>query len=211
MTDDPRPLDLVLFGATGFVGRLTAEYLARAAPPEVRIALAGRSRERLEEVRAGLGPRAADWAIRVADSSQPASVDALARTTRVLATTVGPYRRYGLPVVEACARAGTHYADLTGEVLFMHEAIERFDGPARESGRGSSTPAASTRSPRTWGSCSSTRPRRPTAPEPSRTSRSSSGASRAGRAAARSTRCGASSTRRAPTAARGGSSPTRTP
>ena len=134
MTPDARPLDLALFGATGFVGRLTAEYLARAAPDGVRIGLAGRSRERLEEVRDSLGPRAADWPLHVADSSDPASLDALARATRVLVTTVGPYRRYGLPVVEACARAGTHYADLTGEVLFMHEAIERFDAPARASG-----------------------------------------------------------------------------
>ena len=134
MTPDARPLDLALFGATGFVGRLTAEYLARAAPDGVRIGLAGRSRERLEEVRDSLGPRAADWPLHVADSSDPASLDALARAARVLVTTVGPYRRYGLPVVEACARAGTHYADLTGEVLFMHEAIERFDAPARASG-----------------------------------------------------------------------------
>jgi short subunit dehydrogenase-like uncharacterized protein len=134
MTPDARPLDLVLFGATGFVGRLTAEYLARAAPDGVRIALAGRSRERLEEVRGSLGPRAAQWPLHVADSSDPASLEALARAARVLVTTVGPYRRHGLPVVEACARAGTHYADLTGEVLFMHEAIERFDAPARETG-----------------------------------------------------------------------------
>ncbi len=134
MTPDPRPLDLALFGATGFVGRLTAEYLARAAPPGVRIGLAGRSRERVEEVRASLGPRAADWPVHVADSAQPASVDALARSARVLVTTAGPYRRYGMPVVEACARAGTHYADLAGEVLFMHEAIARCDAPARASG-----------------------------------------------------------------------------
>ncbi len=134
MTPAARPLDLALFGATGFVGRLTAEYLVRVAPDGVRIGLAGRSRERLEEVRASLGPRAADWPLHVADSSDPASLDALAQATQVLVTTVGPYRRHGLPVVEACARAGTDYADLTGEVLFMHEAIERFDTPARATG-----------------------------------------------------------------------------
>jgi short subunit dehydrogenase-like uncharacterized protein len=134
VTPDSRPLDLLLYGATGFVGRLTAEYLARSAPDGVRIGLAGRSRERVEEVRGALGPRAADWPIYVADSSDTGSLGAIARSTRVLVTTVGPYRKHGLGVVEACAEAGTHYADLTGEVLFMHEVIERFDARARETG-----------------------------------------------------------------------------
>ena len=129
-----RELDVVLFGATSFVGRLCAEYLARAAPPEVRIGLAGRSHERLRELQASLGGRAADWPLLVADTNDRRSVDALAEATRVLVTTVGPYRRYGLPVVEACASAGTHYADLNGEVLFMREAIDRFDAVAVESG-----------------------------------------------------------------------------
>ncbi|MEX1141920.1 MAG: saccharopine dehydrogenase NADP-binding domain-containing protein [Thermoleophilaceae bacterium] len=129
-----RDLDVVVFGATGFVGRLTAEHLAAAAPPEARIGLAGRSRERLEEVRSSLGERAAEWPLVPADSNDPASLRELAERTRVVATTVGPYRAYGLPLVEACAAAGTHYADLTGEVLFMREAIDRFDALAEESG-----------------------------------------------------------------------------
>jgi short subunit dehydrogenase-like uncharacterized protein len=129
-----RDLDVVLFGATSFVGRLCAEYLARAAPAEARIALAGRSRERLLELQAALGGRAADWPLLVADTTDPRSVSELAATTRVLATTVGPYRSYGMPVLEACATAGTHYADLTGEVLFMREAIDRFDAVATASG-----------------------------------------------------------------------------
>jgi len=129
-----RELDVVLFGATSFVGRLCAEYLVRAAPPEARIGLAGRSHERLRELQASLGGRAADWPLLIADTTDPHSVNELARTARVLATTVGPYRRYGLPVVEACATAGTHYADLTGEVLFMRETIDRFDALAAESG-----------------------------------------------------------------------------
>jgi short subunit dehydrogenase-like uncharacterized protein len=129
-----RELDLVLFGATSFVGRLCAEYLTRAAPPEVRVGLAGRSRERLLDLQASLGGRAADWPLLVADTNDRRSVSALAETTRVLVTTVGPYRRYGLGVVEACASAGTHYADLTGEVLFMREAIDSFDTLAAESG-----------------------------------------------------------------------------
>ena len=129
-----RDLDIVLFGATSFVGRLCAEYLARAAPLEIRIGLAGRSRERLRELQGTLGAGAEDWPLLLADTHDRGSVNALAEATRVLATTVGPYRRYGLPVVEACASAGTHYADLTGEVLFMREAIDRFDWVAAQSG-----------------------------------------------------------------------------
>ncbi len=129
-----RPLDLVVFGATGFVGRLTAAYLAEHAPNGTRIGLAGRSRDRLADVRSGLGDAASEWTLVVADSAERASLDALAEQTRVVATTVGPYRRHGLPLVEACAGAGTHYADLTGEVLFMRDSIERADEPAAASG-----------------------------------------------------------------------------
>jgi short subunit dehydrogenase-like uncharacterized protein len=129
-----RELDVVLFGATSFVGRLCAEYLSRAAPAEARIALAGRSPERLQALRATLGGRAADWPLLVADTADGRSVGELVARTRVLATTVGPYRSYGMPALEACATAGTHYADLTGEVLFMREAIDRFDTIAAASG-----------------------------------------------------------------------------
>jgi short subunit dehydrogenase-like uncharacterized protein len=129
-----RDLDVLLFGATSFVGRLCAEYLSHAAPADARIGLAGRSRERLEELQSALGARTADWPLLLADTADQRSVDELAAATRVLATTVGPYRRYGLPAVQACANAGTHYADLTGEVLFMREAIDRFDAVARASG-----------------------------------------------------------------------------
>jgi short subunit dehydrogenase-like uncharacterized protein len=129
-----RELDVILFGATSFVGRLCAEYLARAAPADVRVALAGRSHERLSELKRSLGARAGEWPLLLADTSERSSVEELARKTHVLATTVGPYRRYGMPVLEACASAGTHYADLTGEVLFMREAIDRFDAVAAASG-----------------------------------------------------------------------------
>ncbi|TCK25707.1 saccharopine dehydrogenase family protein [Pseudonocardia endophytica] len=126
--------DVVVFGATGFVGALTAEYLAGAAPADARIALAGRSRDKLERVRAGLPAAAREWPLITADSSDPASVAAMAGSTTVVLTTVGPYARYGMPLVEACARAGTHYCDLTGEVLFVRDAIDRTDAIARESG-----------------------------------------------------------------------------
>jgi short subunit dehydrogenase-like uncharacterized protein len=129
-----RELDVVLFGATSFVGRLTAEYLARAAPPQTRIGLAGRSQQRLQDLQASIGEPATHWPLFVADSGDAQALEKLALSTRVLATTVGPYRRYGLEVAGACASAGTHYADLTGEVLFMRETIDRFDAIARESG-----------------------------------------------------------------------------
>jgi short subunit dehydrogenase-like uncharacterized protein len=129
-----RDHDLVLFGATGFVGRLTAAYLARAATPGTRLALAGRSRERLEQVRDSLPAAAAEWPLLVADSTDPATLQTLARSTAAVATTVGPYLRSGLPLVEACAAAGTHYADLTGEVPFVRASADRAHGPARASG-----------------------------------------------------------------------------
>ena len=134
MADSARTYDIVLFGATGFVGRLLAGHLAEHAPAETRIALAGRSAQRCADVRDALPEAARDWAVLAADASDADALRALARTTRVLVTTVGPYARYGLPVVEACARAGTHYADLTGEVLFVRDAIDRVDAVAQETG-----------------------------------------------------------------------------
>jgi len=131
---DSRAHDVVLYGATGFVGRLTAAYLAGHAPEDARIALAGRSRERLEEVRNRLGGRAVSWPVLVADSGDRAALDDIARSTRAVATTVGPYATYGLPLVTACAEAGTHYADLTGEVLFIRDVVQRCDAAAKQSG-----------------------------------------------------------------------------
>jgi short subunit dehydrogenase-like uncharacterized protein len=129
-----RTCDVVVYGATGFVGKLTAAYLALNAPAGARIALAGRDRDRLEAVRADLGPDAAGWAIIVADASDEASVAALAASARVVATTVGPFTKYGMPLLEACAEAGTHYADLTGEISFVRQAIDRCDATAKDSG-----------------------------------------------------------------------------
>ena len=120
-----RELDVVVFGATGFAGRLVAGYLAGHAPGGVRIGLAGRSARRLADVRAGLGEAASAWPLLTADSADPVSVAALARAARVVVTTVGPYRSQGLALVEACAAAGTDYADLSGEVLFIRDSIDR--------------------------------------------------------------------------------------
>jgi short subunit dehydrogenase-like uncharacterized protein len=124
MVSGERELDVVVFGATGFAGRLVAAYLAGHAPGGVRVGLAGRSQRRLADVRAGLGAAASAWPLLVADSADPVSLAGLARAARVVASTVGPYRARGLALVEACAAAGSDYADLTGEVLFIRDSIE---------------------------------------------------------------------------------------
>lgn len=133
MSPTERDFDIVVYGATGFSGELTARYLAGAAGG-ARIALAGRSRDRLVATRGALGPAARDWPLIVADVSDPATLDAMATRTRVVVTTVGPYTRYGLPVVAACAKAGTDYADLTGEVMFVRDSIDRYHQQAVDTG-----------------------------------------------------------------------------
>ncbi|MFG2755877.1 saccharopine dehydrogenase family protein [Streptomyces wuyuanensis] len=132
-----RPYDIVLFGATGFVGTLTAEYLAAHAPEDCRWAVAGRSLARLEQLRerlTALNPACAGLPLVVADAADPDSLRALAESTRVVATTVGPYVWYGEPLVAACAEAGTDYADLTGEPEFVDSVYVRHDARARETG-----------------------------------------------------------------------------
>jgi len=94
-----RELDVVVFGATGFAGRLVAGYLADHAPEGVRIGLAGRSAQRLADVRARLGAAASAWPLPVADSADPASVAGLAHAARAVVSTVGPYRSQGLALV----------------------------------------------------------------------------------------------------------------
>jgi short subunit dehydrogenase-like uncharacterized protein len=117
-----RELELVLFGATGFTGRLTAEYLARSAPSGLRWALAGRNPAKLEQIRDGLSaidPALGSLALLPADADDPASLRAVAQRAKVVITTVGPYLRLGEPLVAACAAAGTDYVDLTGEPEFV--------------------------------------------------------------------------------------------
>lgn len=126
----PREHDVVLHGATGFVGRLTARHLAAQAGP-AKVALSGRSRPKLEALRDELG---VDWPVLVTDSSEAAATAALAASTTAVATTVGPYLKHGLPLVRACAEAGTHYADLTGEVLFVRRSADAAHERARETG-----------------------------------------------------------------------------
>ena len=119
---DPRELDLVLFGATGFTGGLTADYLARHAPSGLRWGLAGRNPAKLEDVRrrlADLDPALAELPLLHADVEDAESLADVAGRARVVITTVGPYLAYGEPLVAACAAAGTDYLDLTGEPEFV--------------------------------------------------------------------------------------------
>ena len=117
-----REHDIVVFGATGFTGELTAAYLAEHAPEGLKWALAGRNQEKLEAVRtrlANIDPALAELPLLRAESSDDVSLRAVAESTRVVITTVGPYLRYGEPLVAACAAAGTDYVDLTGEPEFV--------------------------------------------------------------------------------------------
>jgi short subunit dehydrogenase-like uncharacterized protein len=132
-----RDYDVVLFGATGFTGALTAEYLARHAGGETRGALAGRNMEKLEAVRrqlADINIACAKLPLLKADIGDPASMKAVAESTKVVITTVGPYINYGEPLVRACAEAGTDYVDLTGEPEFVDLMWLRYHEQAVASG-----------------------------------------------------------------------------
>jgi short subunit dehydrogenase-like uncharacterized protein len=138
--DPDRDLDVVLWGATGFTGRLVAAYLLErfGAAGELRWALGGRNRAKLEALRGELGRQtgvAADaLPLVLGDGDDAASLEALAGRTRVVCTTVGPYARYGSKLVAACARGGTHYCDLTGEVQWMRRMIDAHGAEAESSG-----------------------------------------------------------------------------
>jgi short subunit dehydrogenase-like uncharacterized protein len=120
-----RAYDVVLLGASGFTGALTAEYLAKNAPDELRWAVAGRNKQKLE----GFGKD-----ILYADVTDQKSLRALAESTRIVVTTVGPYMQYGEALVAACADAGTDYLDLTGESEFVDRMYVRYHERALESG-----------------------------------------------------------------------------
>ncbi len=122
MSEQVRDLDVVIYGASGFVGALVARHLAENAPAGVTFALAGRAEHRLAEVKAKLG---VSWPIIVADAGDPVALRQLADSARVVLTTVGPYAKYGHELARACAAAGTDYVDLTGEVLFARESVDR--------------------------------------------------------------------------------------
>lgn len=135
MAVDPARVDLTLFGATGFTGGLTADYLGAHIPAGKTWAIAGRNGAKLKTVAdriekfGGVAPTIIE-----ADSANAASMKALAGQTRVLITTVGPYLQHGEPAVKACAEAGTHYVDLTGEPEFVDEMWLKYHEVAKASG-----------------------------------------------------------------------------
>ncbi len=131
-----RPIELLLWGATGFTGRLAAEWLAKRYP-DARVALGGRSEQKLESLRDDLvriDPKCAAWPIRVADAFDVPALDRVVPEASVVATTAGPFSVYGHELAAACARHGTDYCDITGEVPFARTLIDRNHERAREHG-----------------------------------------------------------------------------
>lgn len=129
--------DVVLFGATSFVGQILSHYLLQrhgADGRSLRWALAGRSAAKLETLKQEMGPAAAAVPVVMADAADPAPLEALCARTRVVVSTVGPYALYGSPLVEVCARSGTDYCDLTGEVQWIERMIRQHEATARQTG-----------------------------------------------------------------------------
>jgi short subunit dehydrogenase-like uncharacterized protein len=132
---DNREFDVIVFGATGYTGRLVAEYLLKTygATGPVKWAMAGRSAEKLTEVRALIGGRES-LPLVVADAGDAASLEAMCLRTKVVITTAGPYQLYGAALVAACAKTGTDYVDLTGESHWIAAMIPAHDAAAKKSG-----------------------------------------------------------------------------
>ena len=131
-----REFDVIAWGATGFTGKLVVEYLLRryGVGRDLSWAIAGRDEAKLEELRESLGEDAADLPMFTADSFDAASLAELARKTRVVLTTVGPYALYGSDLVAACVEAGTDYCDLAGEVQWIRRMIDAHHERAQETG-----------------------------------------------------------------------------
>lgn len=129
-----REFDVIVFGASGFTGRLVAEYLVGKAgsADAPKWALAGRNPEKLAAIAAEVG--AAGIPVIAADAEDPASLEAMARRTAVVLTTVGPYQLYGAPLVAACAKTGTGYVDLCGEPAWMRQMIDAHEAEAKATG-----------------------------------------------------------------------------
>jgi short subunit dehydrogenase-like uncharacterized protein len=132
-----RKFDIVVFGATGFSGNLLAEYLVKNYIDDAKLALAGRNRTKLEACRARLAktePKAALLPLLIGDSSDIKQLTAICLQTRCVASTVGPYAKYGTPLVQACATTGTSYCDLTGESNWHATMFNRFEAEAKRTG-----------------------------------------------------------------------------
>lgn len=146
----PRQYDVILYGATGFTGRQTAQYFAQYASqslpsagsihdatqsiPSVRWAIAGRSREKLEQVKQSLGAAGSAIDIIVADCHDVEKIDAMVKSTRVMLSTAGPFSLYGEAIVRACAREGVDYVDITGETPFVRRMLDLYESDAIRSG-----------------------------------------------------------------------------
>ena len=129
--------DVVIFGATSFVGQILTRYLAEylsAQAETLRWAIAGRSEAKLEDVRRSLGAAGQSLPIIVADAANEAQLQALCAQTRVVVSTVGPYALYGEPLIKVCAQSGTDYCDLTGETQWIKRMIEKYEATAQQSG-----------------------------------------------------------------------------
>jgi len=130
MGNTDRQYDLVVWGATGVAGSLVAEYLTKKyTPEELSLAIGGRSEDRLRELEAELVEGSDAWdevSVLIGDATDPESLRDIARSVRVVCTTVGPYTKYGTPLVEACVDAGTDYCDLTGEVNWVRETVDEY-------------------------------------------------------------------------------------
>ncbi len=140
-TDSHREYDIVLYGATSFVGKLTAAYLQKfletteatlATEQKISWAIAGRNQQKLDAVKQEIGN--SDLATIIADSEQQQSVDEMAANAKVIISTVGPYLKYGEPLIKACANYGTDYVDLTGEALFIKDMMDKYSSIAQRSG-----------------------------------------------------------------------------
>ncbi|QDW54512.1 saccharopine dehydrogenase family protein [Burkholderia sp. KBS0801] len=137
MTQPTHDLDLVVFGATSFVGQILTRYLSEylsGSGETLRWAIAGRSEAKLRHVREALGAAGQTLPIIVADAADDTQLQALCARTRVVVSTVGPYALYGEPLVRICAQTGTDYCDLTGETQWIKRMIERYEPTARQSG-----------------------------------------------------------------------------
>ncbi|PSC71057.1 saccharopine dehydrogenase [Micractinium conductrix] len=136
--DMARAFDVVVWGATGFTGRLVAEHLARDYKTGVKWAIAGRSQERLEKLRSELseqyGGELREVPILIGDIQNQASLDSIAAQTRVMLSTAGPFALYGTPVVDAAVRSGTHYVDITGEVPWVKTIVDKYHEAAAAKG-----------------------------------------------------------------------------
>lgn len=139
-----RDYAVVLYGATSFVGQITAQYLADflgnkdqpSGAPTIRWAIAGRDEDKLKKIQAKISDKsnAAHVDIIIANSNDEASLDAMTQQTQVIISTVGPYLKYGEPLIKACTDNGTDYVDLTGEAIFIKDMMDKYQEAAKKSG-----------------------------------------------------------------------------